>query len=115
MQTHTVKFQAAQGDVLFERVSTIPESAIREEKNGDLVIAHSETGHNHSIHADTDAHLFREPSDPLTCYLRVESDFADVVHCRPFDTHETLRLLQGCWKIKRQREYTPAGWRRVED
>jgi|SRR5690606_10829787 len=114
MQIHTIQEQAAQGDVMFLRVDKIPETAQKEEKNGDLIIAHSETGHNHSITADTDAHLFKEPSDPLTCYLMVASDFADVVHHRSFDTHETVRLPKGLWKIRRQREHTPQG-RRVED
>lgn len=115
MQIHTIQSQAAQGDVLFLRVESIPETAQKVEREGDIVLAHSETGHNHSIHSDTDAYLFREPQDPLVCYLRVESDFADVVHHRPFDTHETIRLPKGIWQICRQREHTPNGWRRVED
>lgn len=114
-QIHTIKEQGAQGDVMFIRVQNMPEGLQKEAQKGDIVIAHSETGHNHAISADTDAHLFREPSDPLTCYLMVESDFADVIHHRSFDTHETLRLPKGLWKIRRQREYVPEGWRRVED
>lgn len=117
MKIHTIKEQGAQGDVMFIRVNESLDlgNFQKEKRDGDLIIAHSETGHNHSISASTDAHLFNEPSDPLTCYLMVESNFADVVHHRGFDTHETVRLPKGLWKVRRQREYIPEGWRRVED
>ena len=42
-------------------------------------------------------------------------EFADVEHLWPFDTHETIRLTPGKWEIRRQREWSPEGWRRVED
>lgn len=107
----------AQGDVFFVRVnenhipaSYTPKSAT---PNGHIV-AHSETGHHHTVRADG-TFFYEGPSDPFTCYLRVDAEFADVVHQRPFDTHETVRLGQGTWMIRRQREYTPQGVRRVED
>lgn len=53
--------------------------------------------------------------DPMICYLQIAGDFADVVHHRPHDTHETLRLVRGIYEVRRQREWTPEGWRRVED
>lgn len=34
---------------------------------------------------------------------------------RSFDTHESILLKGGTYEIRRQREYTPEGWRRVED
>jgi hypothetical protein len=48
-------------------------------------------------------------------YLDVQTDHADVVHLRGLDTHETLRLPRGTWEIRRQQEWSPEGWRRVED
>ena len=57
----------------------------------------------------------------MRAYLRVPAgDYADVVHRRPWDTHQTLRLLADgggdtIYEIGRQREYVPDGWRRVED
>jgi hypothetical protein len=112
---------AAQGDCLFLRVAKIPEGFTAEAKNGSIVVAHSETGHHHSVDATDGVTLFVSPSDPLVCYLQMEGvDHADVVHHRPWDTHETLRLLGAPKKttifaVRRQREYTPEGWRRVED
>ena len=109
---------AAQGDVVFVRVLSIPKNAVPVKRTGPAVVAHSETGHHHVI---------KEPcvqvmttDDPLICYLRMEVPFADVEHMRPFDTHETLRLVgdrqgESLWCVRRQREYTPDGWRMVQD
>lgn len=105
---------AAQGDVMFLRVFEIPKEAKAEERKGAVVVAHSETGHHHAID-EVGVQLMRLERDPMTCYLRIDALHADVVHHRPFDTHETLRLGQGNWMVRRQREYSPEGWRRVED
>lgn len=62
----------------------------------------------------------------LACWEDVQEThtgrFADVVHHRPWDTHETLRLLysevpsgETIFEIHRQREHSPEGWRRVAD
>lgn len=104
-----------QGDVYLRRVAAIPTEAKR--ATGRVVIAHSETGHHHAI---DDVGVVRfDIGDPLRCYLLLESaETADVVHHRPFDTHEPYRLTGGkgaVYEVIRQREYTPAGWRRVED
>ena len=110
-----VKRMAAQGDVIFRRVKELPTNAAATKRAGRLVVAHSETGHHHAI---DDLGVVRyEVGDPLVCYLQITDAFADVVHHRSFDTHETLRLLGGgsIWECRRQREWTPEGWRRVED
>lgn len=108
-----------QGDVYLRRVAALPDEAkpAALSQGGRVVIAHSETGHHHAI---DDLGVVRyEVGDPLRCYLLLESTAtADVVHHRPFDTHETYRLAGGkgaVYEVIRQREYTPAGWRRVED
>jgi hypothetical protein len=36
-------------------------------------------------------------------------------HKRTFDTHESILFEPGNYKVRRQREYTPEGFRRVED
>jgi hypothetical protein len=110
-----IKNRAPQGDVLFIRVDAIPAEYLPQPESDVVTVAHSETGHDHSIH-NGEARLFRRVTDdPLTCYLQITGEFADVVHHRDWDTHETLRLTRGSWKVRRQREYTPEGWRRVED
>ncbi|MHB8682843.1 MAG: hypothetical protein ACYC9X_00775 [Dehalococcoidia bacterium] len=110
----SIKKQGAQGDVMFRRVRAIPADAKAEPRaaGAPIVVTHSETGHHHVIHEES-VHAFSTAS-PLVSYLDVDTS-ADVVHLRPFDTHETIRLGAGKWEVRRQREFTPEGWRRVED
>lgn len=109
----TFKSQAAQGDVMFRRVKSIPKTAKPRKDAGDVVAAHSETGHHHLFGKDSGVTLY-ETGDPLICYLRVES-VATLEHARPFDTHEAISFAPGCYEVRRQREKSPDGWRRVED
>ena len=105
---------AAQGDVMFVRVESIPAShKPKDAEGGRHVVAHSETGHHHYL-AAIGVEMLVDPADPMVCYLRLESP-ADVIHARPFHTHETLNLGAGLWQVRRQREHTPSGWRAVVD
>ena len=107
----------AEGDVFFERVESIPADAEEVKAKGDHVVAHSETGHHHTVKRGA-AQMFGHKVEPHVCYLRLTTEHADVVHHREFDTHETLRLLGGAgtvWKVTRQREWTPEGWRQAMD
>lgn len=106
---------SAQGDlgiIVFE--GEIP-STHKEVKptEGKHIVAHSETGHHHTVGADK-ATYFQDPNDPMTCYLRCEAPVV-LEHHRSFDTHEPIMLPAGSYMLRRQREYTPEGWRRVED
>lgn len=100
-----------QGDVMILRVDSMPKDA----KAADhVIIAHSETGHHHVAER---AKVFTVP-DGETLYMQALGASIDVVHKRAWDTHEPIRLLGEpgqVWKIRRQREYTPEGWRRIED
>lgn len=110
-----IKHMGAQGDVLFRRINHLPADAKAAEAiDGKHVVAHSETGHHHQLEAVPGVrHYVSE--DPLIGYLSVEGVGAEVVHARPWDTHETLRLTPGIYEVRRQREYVPGGFRRVED
>jgi len=119
MKIHTVNRMAAQGDVLFRRIEALPDGVIEQKSDGQIVVAHSETGHHHALEPG-EAKLFEKiERDPMVCYLQIAGEYADVVHHRPHDTHETIRLLGGTlgsfWEVRRQREWTPEGLRRVED
>lgn len=108
----------AQGDVMFLRAAEVPADAVRVEDAGPIVVAHSDTGHHHAIACDDSPRaVYYRTADPLVCYLQVTAEYADVVHHRPWDTHETVRLLGGgtVYEVRRQREYTPQGLRRIED
>lgn len=114
----TIQTMGAQGDVLFRRIDKLPAGVVAQKMEGPIVVAHSETGHHHTVDS-AEARLFDKTTrDPMLCYLQLASDCADVVHHRPHDTHETLRLAGGVgaiYEVRRQEEYTPEGWRRVED
>lgn len=106
-----IRKMGAQGDVLFRRIGAPPEDAQEQAHRGPLVVAHSETGHHHVIEC---AHArLLTGADPFISYLRLDGSFADVAHRRPYDTHETLRLLgdesgPSYFEIRRQREHVPA-------
>jgi len=100
-----------QGDIMITRVAAIPNGATQKE---DEIVAHSETGHHHVAKR---AKVFTGP-DGMTLYMQAIGKTVDLVHMRPTDTHETIRLYGNpgsVWKIQRQREFTPQGLRRVED
>jgi len=111
----TITRIGAQGDLLIIKVAEVPTDAVERKAAGDHhVVAHSETGHHHVVAAQNTA-LWDMPDDSMTNYLTVKGAFALLKHKRPFDTHEALRCPAGIWKIHRQRESSPEGWRRVED
>lgn len=116
MKAKAFNKQAAQGDLLITRVKHLPKvvTSIKPE-NGKFILAHSETGHHHTI-AERPGVGFFGTDDPLVSYLRVIDDVeVTLEHERSFDTHEPLLLKGGTYEIRRQREYTPQGWRRVAD
>lgn len=108
--------QAAQGDVLLMKVASVPDGCKKiEAVNGKYIIAHSETGHHHTV-AEHPGVSFYQSKDPMIAYLEViDSVETTLEHERSFDTHEPLLLKGGTYEIRRQREYTPKGWRRVAD
>ena len=116
MKAKTFEIQAAQGDLLITRVKSLPKSAkpLKAEK-GKFILAHSETGHHHTV-VECHGVEFFGTDDPLVSYLRVIDNVeVTLEHERSFDTHEALLLKGGTYEIRRQREYTPQGWRRVVD
>ena len=115
----TFKNMAAQGDLLLMRVTDIPKKA-KEAKtvNGEWVLAHSESGHNHAIGAmdAPNAIMFTIDGNPFLAFLKVTKDVV-LRHAKPDPQtrHEALTIPPGEYQIRRQQEYTPEGWRRVAD
>lgn len=121
MEIQECRKMLPQGDVMFRKVRALPKGAVPQEATGPIVVAHSETGHHHSIDATDGVAMFADPKDPLVCYLQLSGiEYADVVHHRAWDTHDTVRLIANLkgtttFECRRQRQSTPEGWRRVED
>lgn len=103
----------AQGDLNIFLVESIPSGLgeLDANKDGQHVLAHSETGHHHIIDGNT-VRVFDESE--FVSYLDVQEE-SNVVHMRDFHTHETIALPPGQYKITRQREYVPEGYRRAAD
>ena len=107
---------AAQGDVLITRIDTLPKGLSETSSvGGKFIIAHSETGHHHTVMERPGVKFF-SGKDPMIAYLEVIDNVeVTLEHERSFDTHESLLLKGGTYEIRRQQEYTPEGWRRVAD
>lgn len=111
----------AQGDVLIRRVGDIPASATRvAADNGRIVVTHSETGHDHVMVLDrpkakvASVEMYQSADNPLVAWLKVNRPTA-LDHLRPHDTHESIMFGVGVYEVRRQREHSPEGWRRVQD
>ncbi len=96
--------QYRQGDILIERITTIPRQAVT---RTDPVLAHGEaTGHCHTV--DGAVALYERDG---VLYLRVGSEGATVTH----QEHATISLVAGVYQVTRQREYAPEAVRNVQD
>ena len=110
---------AAQGDFVIIRLNRLPESNLEPVKaEGNFyVVAHSETGHNHVMER-TNVEAFvaagTKEVDLYEMFLSVKEP-TEINHLRSFDTHESILVPPGDYVIKRQREYTPEGFRRAAD
>ena len=98
-----------QGDVLIERISTIPKTAKKTVSiNGRIILAHGEaTGHHHSVDADAADWWKTEEGDQ---FVTVKEP-TEVVH----QEHAPIPLAPGKYRVRRQREYFPAEIRNVAD
>lgn len=106
---------AFQGDVMFRKVDKLPADCVKQD-GAEHVVAHSETGHHHVA---LGGQYYAKPGDEFLAYLVINRPVV-VEHRRSYDTHESLELLSDgegevVWEIRRQREHTPEGWRKVLD
>ena len=110
----TFKNIAAQGDCLIRKIDKLPEGLeLAKDDNGKYVVAHSETGHNHVIDK-SNAQLLIDKTNEFIAYLVVDND-TPIEHQRSYDTHESIMVEKGVYEIRRQREYTPEGYRKAQD
>jgi hypothetical protein len=108
---------AAQGDVMFRRVDELPTGLVRVEPEGPghtVVVTHSETGHHHVMCGDT-VEMYRPEKDFDWDAWLVVTEPTALHHLRQHDTHESIMFEPGVYHARRQREYVPEGFRRVED
>lgn len=113
------KIVAAQGDLYIRRIDKLPEGSVPVPAiEGRHILAHSETGHHHVMLAER-VNVSRLPTDDgklLRLFFEVApGEPVALKHLRPFDTHEPIMFSPGVYEARRQREYTPEGFRAVAD
>lgn len=93
-----------QGDLLIVKITAIPQDVV---KRKNLILAEGEaTGHMHEL----DKGEVYEKSGIL--YFTVEENSTtNIKH----PEHKTVTFGPGTYKVVRQREYEPQGWRTVSD
>jgi hypothetical protein len=101
--------------MLLTRIETVPVDAKRQTlAHGNVhIVTHSETGHHHVVtakHVD----FFMAANDPNVSFLKVKK-VVQLRHLREFDTHLPLQLDPGIYRVNRQVEYIPGGFRQVQD
>lgn len=100
-----------QGDVLIERVGSLPADATERSANDEarIVLAHGEvTGHSHWI-PSADARLFEEGDGSAGRTFIVISNATLLRH----EEHSSIALLPGVYRVIRQRLYAPGAWREM--
>lgn len=119
----TFKNVCAQGDIYITRVKSIPKNVVAVSPvDNKVIVTHSETGHHHVMVLDRDMtkdgtpsiEMFQSSDNPLLAWIKVNRP-TSLDHNRPYDTHEPIMFDTGTYEIRRQREYTLAGWRQVAD
>ena len=104
-----MKGQIYQGDVMIERIASLPSGTRKVRTNG-LLAEGEATGHHHSV-AVLDAAEVLEIGDGL--YLNVTAEGGvSIVH----QEHDAVHVDPGIYRVVRQREYDSAeGWRQTRD
>lgn len=110
---------AAQGDVLFVKIDALPTNLSEQKPNdqNEIVITHSETGHDHVMlldRAETPAVQMFNGDNPLISWLKVNRP-TSLDHKRQHHTHESILFQPGMYEVRRQQEQRPEGWRQVAD
>jgi hypothetical protein len=99
-----------QGDVLIERVESIPPSARRLKRP--VLASGDSTGQRHQIKDRRAARLLSSGEGTATeLFLEVTAEEAGVVH----PEHGEIILPRGIYRVWRQREFDGTGSRRVAD
>lgn len=107
----------AQGDICFMRIEKLPDGLIEQPPvDGKIVVAHSETGHHHAMELleNPQVRAFVSPDSPMKLWLDVQVDTV-LKHFKTYDIHESVMFRKGLYEIRRQRENTPKGLRKVQD
>ena len=106
-----------QGDILIVKVADMPDGLSKVEKDkGRHILAYGEvTGHAHAVEDSSVSELFvdidsHDIDEMRTRFLKVEEE-TQIVH----DEHLPIPLEPGVYKVIRQVQYEPEGYKYVAD
>lgn len=103
-----------QGDLMVRRIDKMPDGVKpATAENGRFILAHSETGHHHTV-MERSAQLFIDEMNQFIAYLQVKEP-CEIEHQRSFDTHAPVTVSPGIYEVRRQREYIAEGFRKAAD
>ena len=98
------------GDLAFVKTPAAAEGATLVTRAKRIEVAPS-----HFVECDQEMELFRSPTNPRLMFLKAPEEFI-ARHTRPNHTHAPVKLSGGAvFKVIRQRENGPEGYRTVED
>ena len=110
IKAETVAGQFRQGDVIIERIESVPSGAEKQRPSSSIVLAKGEaTGHHHCLET--------EGAEPADWWKHGEDHYvqtrcpAKVRH----EEHAAIELAPAAYRVRRQREYSPGEVRRVAD
>jgi len=113
----TFNKQCAQGENLFIKIDNFPTNEVLVEhkaKNGELIVAHSESGHHHILKSEK-AVMFTVNGNPFVAYLKIDEP-TELFHKKTGkDTHETILFQPGNYELRRQRQFVNKNYVRLVD
>jgi hypothetical protein len=101
-----VPFLVRHGDVLVQRVDSIPGGARK--RAGQVLVRGEATGHSHRV-GEAGAGVIFETNHEM--FLQIVASIGTLVH----EEHGPIELQQGYYRVWTQREYTPERIVRVVD
>jgi len=117
-----------QGDIFLKKIDKLSAGIKLIETN---VLALGEiTGHKHKLVAEKntdfrvyqneDGLIYLEVLNPIMLYHGTEAHIEQQLRgleldLEKLDLHEQHKILPGAYEVPTERDYTPEGWRRVED
>lgn len=111
----TAEKQVSQGDLYFTRMDELPED-VTEAKTRPFVLAGNSQSGRHTAEGEG---LKFYTQDQFTSYLVLGSENATINHTQTTSRHHLPFQLAGgsgaVWRVRKQRESVPGGYRQVQD
>jgi hypothetical protein len=101
-------FQARQGDVFLEKITSIPEGA--EVKKDNIVAVGESQNHAHAVFGQVE---ILEKGNDIFLSVKEDSELRHILMANGISTenwtkeHTEIKLQPGCYKVTLQRQYDP--------